>query len=565
VRLRFGLLRDADRVSDQVHIDLPIRPDRPPLRHHEVTEVAAGEHIELAQPAESIRPGSFRQSVTLAADPALVRLVAGLTSLAAYPFGCTEQRIALASATLAMKPFAPLLAAAGLTDRVSVDVRNAMQTIQQSIDGDGLVAFWPRARGNVSLTAWAYKFLTAAERAGEPIDKALVERLGKVLQLALRSDYLRLLHGEELRERVEALTALADGGALEESYVAELARRAEVMPNMSLAQITAAMAQFPGEKQRLLMALVETLWSRIKLLSRDGQLYYAGQAAEGGHPVILPSEVRSLAEITRAVALATPEDRRGVALRDGLIRLGEGSGWGSTSANAAAIQALATVWQRPAADLPLSLTSGTTVQRVALNGAVPVARATYAEPATVRIDNSSPAPVVALVETRWQPAELGAHATPIARGFVLTRQTWRVQPDGAPLERLTSETDGAFRVAFGDVLEEVVELANPEDRTHVALTLPLAAGFEPLNPQLATAPAEATPSAAPTLAPTWTSFGDDRVFYAYERLPKGNYRFVFRMRAQVAGSFTQPPGEVETMYQAGIYGASAGQRIVVTR
>jgi uncharacterized protein YfaS (alpha-2-macroglobulin family) len=139
-----------------------------------------------------------------------------------------------------------------------------------------------------------------------------------------------------------------------------------------------------------------------------------------------------------------------------------------------------------------------------------------------------------------------------------------VPPDGAPLERLVPDADGAFHVTIGDVLEEVVELATPEERTHVAITLPLAAGLEPLNPHLATAPAEATPSAAPTLTPTWTSFGDDRVFYAYERLPKGHYRFVFRLRAQIAGSFTQPPGEAETMYQAGVYGASAGQRLVVT-
>ena len=99
----------------------------------------------------------------------------------------------------------------------------------------------------------------------------------------------------------------------------------------------------------------------------------------------------------------------------------------------------------------------------------------------------------------------------------------------------------------------------------MAISLPLAAGLEPLNPNLATAPAEATPSAAPTLAPSFVSFGDDRVFYAYDSLPKGNYTFVFRARAQVAGSFTQPSGEAETMYQAGIYGASAGRRLVIAR
>jgi uncharacterized protein YfaS (alpha-2-macroglobulin family) len=147
----------------------------------------------------------------------------------------------------------------------------------------------------------------------------------------------------------------------------------------------------------------------------------------------------------------------------------------------------------------------------------------------------------------------------------MTRELYRVPAGGGPLEKLSPDADGSIHLAAGDTIEEMVELVNAADRTHVAISLPLAAGFEPLNPNLATAPAEATPSSGPTLAPSWTSFGDDRVFYAYDTLPKGNYRFAFRMRAQIPGSFTQPPGETETMYQAGIYGASAGRRIVITR
>ena len=83
---------------------------------------------------------------------------------------------------------------------------------------------------------------------------------------------------------------------------------------------------------------------------------------------------------------------------------------------------------------------------------------------------------------------------------MLTRQI--VPRAGAAARRwsgLRPDADGAIRLNVGDVVEEVVELVNPEDRTHVAIVLPLAAGLEPLNPNLATAPAEATPSAGPTL------------------------------------------------------------------
>jgi uncharacterized protein YfaS (alpha-2-macroglobulin family) len=124
---------------------------------------------------------------------------------------------------------------------------------------------------------------------------------------------------------------------------------------------------------------------------------------------------------------------------------------------------------------------------------------------------------------------------------VLSRTFFRVPGGGAPMERLEADNDNALRLKVGDVVEETAELVNGEDRTHVAIRLPLAAGLEPLNPNLATAPAEAVPSAGPTLPPTYVAFNDDHVLYAYESLPKGNYRFVFRTRALIPGSFTSRP------------------------
>ena len=97
------------------------------------------------------------------------------------------------------------------------------------------------------------------------------------------------------------------------------------------------------------------------------------------------------------------------------------------------------------------------------------------------------------------------------------------------------------------------------------LRLPLAAGLEPLNPNIATAPAEATPSAPPSLAPSYVPFLDDEVRYFWNELPAGTYQVHFRLRAAVAGTFTSPPGEAETMYRNDVYGASAGQQLIVTR
>ncbi len=196
-----------------------------------------------------------------------------------------------------------------------------------------------------------------------------------MLKHSLRSDYSRLIAGEELRERVEALTALAGGGKLDEGYAAELARRADQMPNASVAQMASVAARMPGDDRRIVEALLQDMWSRVKFLSRNGKQVYAGQAADDGDAEILPSEAKSLAEMTEAAALAAPGDPRAGVLRDGLIRLGAGDGWGSTNANSAAVRALAAVWKRPAAQTPVTVTQGAAVDRLALSGDAPVARA----------------------------------------------------------------------------------------------------------------------------------------------------------------------------------------------
>jgi len=563
VKLNFRIDRDADHAKDAVEIDLPVKPDRAPTKKYEVVEIAPGETKTLAATGEASRAKTFSRDIVVAADPALVKLVAGLTMLVDYPYGCTEQRLALARASLSLKGFSPILSAAGLQDRVSSSVRSAATQIEQSVDSDGLVAFWPRARGNVSLTAWAYAFLARADRAGEPVDKTLMERLANILKLSLRSDYSRLLTGEEMRERAAALAALAEGGKLDESYVAELSRRADFLPNESVAEMAAAASRMPNVDQRILASLMETMWSRVKFASRGGAQVYAGQVGESASDLILPSETRSLAEMLRAAALAAPSDPRAPVLRDALLRLGEGDGWGTTNANASAIEALAEGWRRPVTPIVVAFAQGAAPVNVTIDANNPVARHVTGRDAPLTITNTSNAPLVALVETSYMPVETGAKAKAESEGFVITRQSWRVKNGQAP-EKLEAG-DGALRVNQGDVIEETAEVVNPEDRTYVAISLPLAAGYEPLNPNIATAPAEAQPSSAPTLAPTWVSYGDDRVLYAYDSLPKGNYRFAFRLKAQTAGSYTQPPALAETMYKKGVRGESAGARVEISK
>jgi hypothetical protein len=117
----------------------------------------------------------------------------------------------------------------------------------------------------------------------------------------------------------------------------------------------------------------------------------------------------------------------------------------------------------------------------------------------------------------------------------------------------------------GQVVEDHVQVVNPADRFYVAVVVPLAAGMEPLNPNLATAPSEAHPTGSLTLAPTYVAYLDDQVAFYYNSLPKGTYDFYFRTRAQTPGSFVQPAPFAEMMYDQSTRGNGAGARVVIRR
>ncbi len=372
-KLLLAVRRDADQVGDAVEIALPIRPDRPVVRRRELVDVAPSSEATLPTLPSDYRPGTLAASLTLATDPALARAIGALDYLFTYPFGCTEQRIALASSELALLPFAPLATATGLQQRVAGDVAATLRAIDQAVDENGLVAFWPHTRGLVALTAWSYEFMVRAEQAKLPVDTALRDRLAQVLQQSLRLDYPHFLTNAALLERSIALYALAVGGKLDEAYAGELSRNAGVLSTDGLAMVISALATAPHADRAMLADLLATMWTRVQILARAGKPAFAGLSDYGGDPLILPSETRGLAEVMRAVAVTTPAEPRLAVLRSGLVSLGGADGWGSTNANAAALRALAAGWDAGATDIPVTATLPDGPHTVTLGHDLPIA------------------------------------------------------------------------------------------------------------------------------------------------------------------------------------------------
>ncbi len=561
VRVRATVQRRADGVGDAVQVDLPIRPDRPVLHQRSLLATTA-DGLALPAIAGDPRPASYRRGVTLATDPGLVRLLAGLGALQRPAVGGVEQRMALASGELALLPFTPLMEASGLQDRLAADVAAAVALVHQDTDDDGLVAFWPHTPGNVWLTARALRLLVAAGRAGLVVDKAELDRLTHVLTASLRSDYPHLMDGAGLFERVAALTALADAGQLGADYARELAQQAGSMPTAAVAQVATVLARLPHPDPGRLSEVMAVLWGRIAILSRDGRPTYGGLTDLAPGTSILPSEATSLALAVQAVATATPGDPRGAVLVAALSGLAGGQGWGSTTATAAALQALAAAWQPPPAPVAARIMLPDRTVPGTLDRAHPILLASTAASGPVQV--AAPAGLAVLAAADFVPAQPGWQAPAAQAGLVLTRTLFRVLP-GAPLQRIDPQPDGSVALKVGDIVEEEDELTSPLPRAQVALHLPLAAGTEPLNPALATAPAEATPSAGPTMPPAWASYGDDEVLAVWLALPEGTATLRTRLRATIPGTYTLPPASAEMLYEPSVTGSTGGQRVVVSR
>jgi uncharacterized protein YfaS (alpha-2-macroglobulin family) len=523
--------------------------------------------------AEKPRPGTVRRSLLISDQPGLVRMAAGMEFLLQYPYGCTEQQISRARAFIAMRKFQTLLHQSAWDPKVEFIFRDTQQWISNAIDRNGLVAYWPGSDGYVSLTAWVVQFLVEAKNAGLPVDAKLLNRLTQTLDQSLRSDYGRFIDGESFSERAWALAALAQAGQFNSSYAAELARKAQYLNQESLAEVLQAFAASkPAPTDTTIEQLTRELWNGMVIRLYQGREIYGGLQSGRVSTIglVLPSETRTLAEMTRAIVKLQPNSSRLQVLVNALVTLGKDDGWGSTNANAAALLALSDLLNPPfAGSIPrtFQLRMAGQTQDIKTGPQSPVGFWTGGKPDAGELaleGNPGTSPVVVRYESSYMPQADGSQAAARSNGLVITRELLRLGKPEEPPEKLAVSNPGTtFTFSVGQVVEEHVQVVNPRDRNYVAVVAPLAAGMEPLNPNLATAPPEARTTGKLTLTPSYVAFMDDHVAFFYDSLPAGTYDFYFRTRASTSGSFIQPPAKAEMMYDSAVWGTSPGAKIKI--
>lgn len=569
--------RSSDKARDAFEVSLPIRPDRKPVIKREIKQLISGKALELPAIAEATRQGSLRRALLVSDQPGLIRMAAGLNYLMEYPHGCTEQRISRARAFLSLGHFRDVLFKSQSDRELKTVVNNTLDYISEVVNDNGLASYWPGSEGYVSLTAWAVQFMIEARNAGYNVDDKVFDSMISALRQALRSDYRHFITGEAYTERSMALWALAESERIDANYAAELARKADYLNLESTAQVTRVLYKM-GNAKGMTKELQQRLWNGLVFQLYQGKEVYGGlqQTASSRNRLVLPSETRTLAELLRTLQLTQQDPKRVQMMVDALVTLGRGDGWGNTNATVSALMALSEYLQATDSDnkasgnaqqIEVSLDGQSQTIRISDQQRVASLFGTTADAGRVLLkaaNYQSPRPIALSSEVRYLPKADGSQVAALAQGFAVQREWLKLIAADQPLKHQVIDKAGQqLSLQIGDIIEEHVEVVNVEDRTYVAVVVPLAAGMEPMNPQLATAPAEAKPQGILTLTPSYANYADDQVVFYYDSLPKGNYHFYFRTRASIEGSFIQPPAYAELMYEQAVNGNSAGAKVTV--
>jgi len=162
---------------------------------------------------------------------------------------------------------------------------------------------------------------------------------------------------------------------------------------------------------------------------------------------------------------------------------------------------------------------------------------------------------------------------PLDRGFVVTRS----YAGADKASDVTKDAKGVWHIKAGARVRVTVTLVSRSAQTHVALSDPLPAGLEPLNPALATTPKDLTGSkndvsgsgGAVPLAwwnPTWydhQDLRDDRADAFATYLPGGVYTYSYLALATTPGTFVVPPANAKQIYAPETFGRTGTDHVVV--
>jgi uncharacterized protein YfaS (alpha-2-macroglobulin family) len=506
-------------ASDRVQIDQEVAPAVPEeIWGGSFLRAASGVRFAVAAP-ENALPARGGIEVALTASPA--PSLAGVRAyMAAYPFGCFEQRLSKA---------------------IALDDRDAwakqMADLPAYLTPEGLLRYWPGQNqpGSIALTAYALSITAEAGYAWPEDRKAkLIEALRAVVDGRLKEEGEAPADARLLR--LSALAALARNGAATKAMLGQAAIPLRDMPTAMLADWLVTIDRVRGVAPSARAAAEQALkgrivyeGSRLDLVDRNVSPWW----------MMVSDDEMALRALVAAIGRPgwdsyAPRMMIGVALRQ---RRGH---WDTTPANAwgaVAVRRFAAVYPgRPTGVTTVALAGQSLIAR--WPQPAPLRFALPAAPSPLLFSHVGGAPGWATVSVR---AAVPLRAPNFA-GYRVARQVMFLQrKDPAGISR-------------GDVVKVRITVDAPVDRTWVVIEDPIPAGASIISGggQSALLAAQAQGG---NVWPSYIERGHGAWRAYFEWLPRGRATVEYAIRINSAGRFQLPPTRVEAMYSPEIHAA----------
>lgn len=555
LEVRARLVGKATHV-DAIRVEVPIEA-ADPLRRYAAAygSVATPQPfaVALGVPSDG-RKQAMRVDVELAGS-LLGDLQPMARELVEYPHGCVEQT---SSGLL------PLAALVGLDHRGYLDVEidehiqvGLTRLRAMQVGGAGL-GYWPGATSvHVWGSAYALWVIEALVDAGHPVPDSLRVGIRDALMALLASEGQRA--GESGVDDVAAtmvVSALASSGAKPTATIERLYLARGELPTFARALLLTAAHDVDPQG-----AIAKTLAKELRAQVEEREGVATVSPSGDSYFEYFDTSARTSALVTLALQRAMPGDPIHEKLVRGLLQLRGSGALANTQERAYAMLAIAEYARRSetvAPDLAADVfIGGDAAGRASLIGLkAPVSRhhgwvkSTPDERVVVRA--SGKGRLYYRVGMSWTPTDAGKEAE--SHGFAIERSL-RVQR--------SSETTEAASDTFvaGDLVALDVEITVDRVQRYVAIDVPIAPGFEPVDTSLGKGASARVASGA---RGHWVSHQElrrDRAVVFADVLPPGRHRTTIFLRAIAAGDYEMPPATVGAMYQPELQGNTPRARV----
>jgi alpha-2-macroglobulin len=590
-RARIQVAAASGPLADAAEVELPVRTPATTEAFASYGQIDQGAIVQPVEAPTGVFPEFGGLEVTTSST-ALQALTDAVLYLVRYPFECAEQLSSRVLAVAALRDVLAAFQAEGLPkpDAIREAVKKDVERLRALQNDDGGFAFW--RRGDPSwpyVSIHAAHALALARAKGFAVPDEALDRSRRYLR-DIRS-HVPADYGTDVRRTLEAyaLSVRALMNDADPDRARALVREAGAS-GLSFEAIGWILPVLSGDQAsaEAVAALRRRLANGVE--ETASAAHFAVSYGDGDY-LLLRSDRRADAILLDALIVDQPKSDLVPKLAEGLLAHRTAGHWSSTQENVFVLLALdryfqtyervtpdfvARVWlgERYAGDHAFR---GRTTERS--NMSVPMGVLRDARPAELVLAKDGPGRLYYRIGLRYAPASLSLER--LDRGFTVERDYEAV--DQASDVRL--DGDGAWHVRAGSRVRVRLTMVAPARRYHVALVDPLPAGFEPLDPALATTGtvpsvggSEVTPLGAvglggPRVPGKWwwwsrpwfehQSLRDDRVEAFASLLWEGVHTYAYVARATTPGTFVVPPTKAEEMYAPETFGRGASDRVIV--